>query len=97
MGGSVCTKTGGGLLLNVNENLPSKIINSYKLKENSEIILFEFSVSNKKWLLLGIYRPPSQNDLSFISELNLALNFFSPMYETLFCLAISVCPQKTLI
>ena len=75
------TKTGGGLLLYVNENLPGKIINSYKFKENSEIIVFEFSVSNKKWLLLGNYRPPSQNDLSFISELNLALNFFSPIYE----------------
>ena len=75
------TKTGGGLLLYVNGNLPGQIINSYKFKENSERILFEFSVSNKKWLLLGNYRPPSQNDLSFISELNLALNFFSPIYE----------------
>ena len=27
------TKTGGGLLLYVNENLPRKIINSYKFKE----------------------------------------------------------------
>ena len=53
------TKTGGGLLLYVNENLAGKIINSYKFKENSEIIVFEFSVSNKKWLLLGNYRPPS--------------------------------------
>ena len=38
------TKTGGGLLLYVNGNLPGKIINSYKFKENSENILFEFSV-----------------------------------------------------
>ena len=74
-------KTGGGLLLYVNENLPGKIINSYKFKESSEIILYEFSVSNKTWLLLGNYRPPSQNDLSFISELNHALNFFSSTYE----------------
>ena len=35
------TKTGGGLLLYVNENLPGKIINSYKFKGNSEIILFD--------------------------------------------------------
>ena len=75
------TKTGGGLLLYVNENLPGKIINSYKFKENSEIIVFEFSVSNKNWILLGNYKPPSQNDLSIINELNLALNFFSPIYE----------------
>ena len=76
------TKTGGGgLLLHVNENLAGKIINSYKFKENSEIILFEFSVSNEKWLLLGNYKPPSQNDLSVINELNLALSFFSPIYQ----------------
>ena len=41
-------------------------INAYKFKENSAKILFEFSVSNKNWLLLGSYKPPSQNDLSFI-------------------------------
>ena len=64
------TKTRRGLLLYINEHLSGKIINSYKFSENSEIILFEFSVSNKKWLLLGNYKPPSKNDLSFISELN---------------------------
>ena len=78
------TKTGGGLLLYVNENLLGKAISFYKFKKNSEIILFEFSVSNKKWLLLGTYRPPSQNDLSFINELNLAWNFFNPIYENSF-------------
>ena len=75
------TKTGGRLLFYVNGNLPGKIINSCKFNENSEIILFEFSVSNKKWLLLGNSKPSSQNDLSFINELNLAFSFFSPIYE----------------
>ena len=75
------TETREGLLLYVNENIPGKIINSCKFKENSEIILFEFSVNNKKWLLLGNYKTPSQNDLPFINESNLALNFFSPVYE----------------
>ena len=75
------TKTGGGLLLYVNENLPGKIINSYKFKGNSEIILFEFSVSNKKWFLLGNYKPPLQNHLSCINDLNIAFNFVSPIYE----------------
>ena len=75
------TKIEGRLLLYVNENLPAKIISSYKFKENSEIILFEFSVSNIKRLLLGNCKPPSQNDLLFINKLNLALNFFSPIYE----------------
>ena len=49
--------------------------------ENSEIISFEFSISNKKWLLLVNYKRPSQNDLSFINKLNLAFKFFNPIYE----------------
>ena len=84
------TKTGGGPLRNINENLPGRIVNSYKFKENSEITLFEISVSNEKWLLLGNYKLPSQNYLLYINELNLAM-------KTLFCLVISICPQKTLI
>ena len=75
------TKTGGELLLYVNENLPGKIISSYNFKENSKTILFEFSVSNKKWLLLGNYKPTSQNNFSFINEFNLTLKFFSLIYE----------------
>ena len=39
------TKTRGALLLYEDENLPGKIINSYKFKGNSEIILFEFIVA----------------------------------------------------
>ena len=74
-------KNGGGLILYVNEDIPGKLINSYKFKEGSEIIIFEFSISNKKWLLLGNYKPPSQNELSFIKEIKLSLNFFSSSYE----------------
>ena len=59
------TKNGEGLLLYVNENLPCKIINSYKFKENSEIILFEFSASNKKCLLLGNYKPLTKLSLIY--------------------------------
>ena len=74
-------KNGGGLILYINEGIPGKLINSYDFKEGSEIIVFEFSISNKKWLLLGTYEPPSQNELSFINEIKLALNFFSSLYE----------------
>ena len=76
------TKTGGGLLLYVNENVAGKIINSYKFKKNSDKVLFGFSTSVKKWLLLGNYNAISQNDLSFINKLNLVLNLFSPIYES---------------
>ena len=76
------TKTRGGLSFYVNGNLPGTMISSYKFKENSEIILFEFSTTNKKWLLLGNYEPLSQNDLSFTNKLNLAFSFFSPIHKS---------------
>ena len=74
-------KNDGGLILYVNEDIPVKLINSYNFKEGSEIIGFEFNISNKKWLLLGNYKPPSQNELSFINEIKLSLNFFSSSNE----------------
>ena len=66
-------KNRGGLILYVNEDIPGKLI-TYDFKEGSKIIVFEFNISNKKWLLLGNYKPPSQNELSFINEIK-------PSYE----------------
>ena len=74
-------KIGGGLILYINEDIPGKVIKSYDFKEGSEITVFEFSISNKKWLLLGNFKPPSQNELSFINETKLSLNFFSSSYD----------------
>ena len=71
----------GGFILCINEGIPGKLINSYDFREGSEIIVFEFSISNKKWLLLKNYKLPSQNELSFINEIKLSLNFFSSSYE----------------
>ena len=65
------SKNGGGLLLYLNEGIPGKLISSYDFKEGSKIIVFEFNISNKKWLLLGNYKPPSQNELSFMNKIKL--------------------------
>ena len=81
MFGKYRNKNGGGLILHINEGIPGKLINSYNFKEGSEIIVFEFGISNKKWLLLGNYKPPSQTELSFINEIKLSLNSFSSSYE----------------
>ena len=62
-------KNGGDLILYVNEDVPGKLTNSCNFIEGSGIIVFGFSISNKKWLLLGNYKPSSQNELSFINEI----------------------------
>ena len=73
---------GGLILYMLNEGILGKLINSYDFKEGSEIIVFEFSISNEKWLLPGNYKPPSQNELFFINEIKLSLNFFGSSYES---------------
>ena len=70
-------KNNGGLIFYVNEDISGKSINLFDFKEGSEIAIFEFSISNKKWLLLGNYKPPSQNYRYFSNEIKLVLNFFS--------------------
>ena len=45
-------------ILHINDDIPGRLINSYDFKEESEMRAFEFSMSNKKWLLLGNYKPP---------------------------------------
>ena len=57
-------KNGGGLILYINDVITGKLINSSDFKEGSEIKVFEFSISNKKWLLLGNYESLSQNGLT---------------------------------
>ena len=49
----------------VNKTMPGNLLNTYDSKEGLEIIVFEFIISNKKWLLLRNNKPPSQNELFF--------------------------------
>lgn len=44
------------------------INNTYHFKEGYEKIVFELSISNKKWLLLGNYKQPLPNDLHFLKS-----------------------------
>ena len=74
-------KFGGGLILFVKENIPCKVLNTFRFSEECEIISINFSMSNKTWLLLGIYNPPSQNEVLFVEQIKLALKTYSTTYE----------------
>ena len=80
------SKSGGGRLLYVNENLPGKIISFYKFKESLKIILFEFSVSNKKWLLLNfslnLFSPIYEN---FVLLGNFNMSIENPNLKNFIC------------
>ena len=45
------------------------------------MVTFEFSISNVKWLLLGLYKLLSVKDDTFFDQIKLALNSYSKSFE----------------
>ena len=49
---------GGGVLCYINENIPSKTLNIEVTVKECEMVLIEFSIKTRKWLFIGLYKPP---------------------------------------
>ena len=71
----------GGLMFYVNEQICSKVLSLDSIPVDIELILLEFTVKNERWLCLGIYRPPSQNEKYFIDHLSKTLGQLSRQYD----------------
>ena len=56
---------GGGLFLYVNEQVPCRLLQGHPNFSNLEILVLEVYQNNRKWLFLGVYKPPNQNDIEF--------------------------------
>ena len=46
-----------------------------------ELMAFELHQSKRKRLFLGIYKPPSQNNIEFLRRISLILYYYLPRYE----------------
>ena len=66
---------GGGLILYFNENIPCKPLTDHPVFSDLEMMAFELHQSKRKWLVLGIYKPPSQNDIEFLNRISLIIDF----------------------
>ena len=55
-------------ILNINENIPSKIspVNVEGIEKDYEIIWIEISIKTCKRLCIGLYKPPSQKENYFL-------------------------------
>ena len=59
----------GGLLVFVNEQIPSRELKKIKLPMGLQAIPVELNLRKCKWLSLPIYRPPLQNEDHFVSQI----------------------------
>ena len=74
-------RSGGGLILYINDNIPYKPLSSHPMFSDLELMAFELHQSKRKRLFLGIYKPPSQNDIEFLRRISLILYYYLPRYE----------------
>ena len=61
----------------------SKTVGNNILNICKEIKFYEFSISNIKWLFLGLYKPPSENNATFLHQIKLVLNNYIKHMKTL--------------
>ena len=65
----------------INENIPCKPLSIHPMFSDLEMMAFELHQSKWKWLFLGIYNPPSQNDIEFLRRISLILDYYLLTYE----------------
>ena len=75
------TAFGGGLLIYVRSDIPCKQVNNHEFSDKIEGIFIEINFRKSKWLLLGTYHPPSQNDNYYFDNIGRALDIYTQKYE----------------
>ena len=48
---------------------------------NLELLVLEIYQNNRKWLFLGVCRPPNQNDIKFLNRIGAILDYYSQKYD----------------
>ena len=74
---------GGGLILYINENIPCRPLSDHPTFLNLGLIAIEIHQNKRRWLLIGIYKPPSQSNKESINMLSSISDYYSPKYENL--------------
>ena len=77
---------GGGLLIYVRSDIPCQQINKHEFSDNIEGIFVEINFRKSKWLLLGAYHPPSQDDKFYFNNIGHALDIYTQNYDKIILL-----------
>ena len=74
-------RNSGGLLTCMKSSLPVRILSNYTLPSDIQAIPFELNLKQRKWLFLGIYKPPSPNSQYSLNSISDILDFYSNHYK----------------
>ena len=65
---------GGGVMVYVREDIPSKLLNKHKFNPDIEGMFIEINLRKAKWLLFSAYHPPSQSIEYFFEAVSVGLD-----------------------
>ena len=77
-----CNKYNGGLMFYISEGIPCKVLTNLTVSSNAELISIDIT-KWRKWLLLGVYKPPVESDSEGIIRI---FNHCVPSYEDILLL-----------
>ena len=72
---------GGGLLIYVREDIPSKELTDHNFPDDIEGIFVELNFRKTKWLLMGTYHPPNQSDQYYFNNVSNSLDMYIFKYD----------------
>ena len=71
----------GGLLVFVNNDIPSKYLRIFYLPRDIQAISFQINLKQRKLRVASIYRPPDQTLDYFLSSITVFLDHYLKSYE----------------
>ena len=80
------TSHGGGILLYIREDIPSKILKFEPVQNNFEGFFVEINLRKKKWLLSCSYNPTRKNIVNHVKNNSTGLDQFSATFDNLILL-----------
>ena len=70
-------RNGGGIIIYVREDIPSKLLRKHILPDDIEALFLEINLKKQKWLFCGYYHPPSQSDNYYFDNIQKTLDVYS--------------------
>ena len=73
----------GGLLIYINENIPSKELTGFKIPNDIQMLPIEINLRKQKWLMLPYYRRPITDPGYFLKTLGSTIEHYSPKRDNI--------------
>ena len=80
------SSNGGGLLLYIKEDIPSRVLNNFVMPQNMECMFVEINIHKRKWLLCCSYNPNKNNIAGHLHHLKYALESYLTDYDNILVL-----------